>query len=148
MQLLFTKCTGKYDRLEIRRSSTTVETIQCPKQGIIPHDMVHYVVERTLKTRGFLYRVKEGEAANFRMKAEDHSDGVERLVEVIQADQWSGGTSAAADILDLYQTTCKARGCLPLDVDEQAVAAVRSEFASLSERWSEVPIGGTMELNL
>lgn len=48
--------------------------------------MVHYAVEHTLSARGFLGRVRDGEAASFRMVGEPDSDGVERLVEVIQGD--------------------------------------------------------------
>ncbi|MEO7149930.1 MAG: hypothetical protein ABIY40_08380 [Rhodanobacteraceae bacterium] len=41
--------------------------MSCPKQRIIPHDMVHYAVETTLAKRGFLQRVRDGERANLRM---------------------------------------------------------------------------------
>jgi hypothetical protein len=148
MQLVFTKLAGKYDRLEIRRSFGSTETIDCPKQGIIPHDMVHYAVEHVLQERGFLTRVKEGEAAQLTMKAEDRSDGVERLVEVIQGDAWSGGRTAPAEILALYQVTCSARSCTPLGVDSEGIEAIRSEIAMLSARWSSVAVGGSLELVL
>ena len=148
MQLIFTKRAGKYDRLEIRRPAGAAETIDCPKQGILPHDMVHYAVERTLQARGFLTRVKEGEAAELTMLAEDHSDGVERLVEVIQADQWSGAGSGTEDLLALYQVSCSARGCTPLPVGPEAIHAIRAEIASLGERWDAVAVGGTLELVL
>lgn len=48
MQLIFTKGSGKHDKMEVIRDGTPVESIECPKQGIIPHDMVHYAVESTL----------------------------------------------------------------------------------------------------
>ncbi|KQN25107.1 hypothetical protein ASE86_02285 [Sphingomonas sp. Leaf33] len=83
MRLVFARGTGKADRPD--------ETIDCPRQRIIPHDMVHYAVESVLDARGFLGRVASGEAANFTMGPESESDGVERLVEVIQGDGWSGG---------------------------------------------------------
>lgn len=31
--------------MEIARGDGAIERIDCPKQGIIPHDMVHYAVE-------------------------------------------------------------------------------------------------------
>ncbi|HLI19090.1 MAG TPA: hypothetical protein VKV22_12580 [Rhodanobacteraceae bacterium] len=46
--------------------------------------MVHYVVESTLQRRGYLTRVRDGKRADMRMRGEAESDGVERLVEVIQ----------------------------------------------------------------
>ena len=45
MRLTFAKGTGKYDHLQIERGGLPLEMIQCPKQGIIPHDMIHYAVE-------------------------------------------------------------------------------------------------------
>ena len=86
MRLTFTKGSGKHDRLDVFRNGMHAESIDCPKQGIIPHDMVHYAVEGTLQKRGFIGRVLDGESATFRMEAEAESDGVERLVEVFQAE--------------------------------------------------------------
>ena len=59
MKLIFTKGSGKYDRLDVLRENAEPERVECPKQGIIPHDMVHYAVEKTLQTRGFFGRVKD-----------------------------------------------------------------------------------------
>jgi hypothetical protein len=148
MKLVFTKGPGKYDRMEVFREDSEPECVECPKQRIIPHDMVHYAVEHSLQARGFLGRVKSGEAAGFQMKPEAQSDSVERLVEVFQGDEWSGGGSSAAEILDMYRVTCSARECPALPLDEDAVQAVRSEIASLSIRWQSVPVGGTLHLEL
>ncbi|WP_225883427.1 hypothetical protein [Sphingomonas aliaeris] len=54
IKLQFTKRDGKYDALVIERDDGTTESIACPKQGIIPHDMVHYAVESVLHHSGFL----------------------------------------------------------------------------------------------
>jgi hypothetical protein len=148
MKLVFTKGAGKFDRLEAVRPGQPPETIDCPKQRIIPHDMVHYAVEHTLGARGFLKRVAEGEAASFRMQGEDHSDAVERLVEVFQGDEWSGGGSAPSEMIELYRVTCSARGCPMLPVDDAAILAVRAAIARLSEQWQALPVGGSLELSL
>ena len=66
MRLIFTKRDGKYDGLVIERAGAPAETIRCPKQGIIPHDMVHHAVESRLAHGGFLGMVAGGEAAGFR----------------------------------------------------------------------------------
>jgi len=108
--------------------------------------MVHYAVEDTLRLRGFIGRVAEGEAASFRMAAEAESDGVERLVEVMQGDGWSGGTTPAAEMIDLYRVTCEARGCPMLPVDEAGIEAVRERIAELTEAWTAAPVGGVMEV--
>lgn len=148
MKLFFTKGAGKHDRLEITRPGKAPEEIICPKQGIIPHDMVHFAVESVLAARGFLSRVANGESASFTMAPESESDSVERLVEVFQGDAWSGSESPAQQLIDLYQVTCGARRCPALPVREGDIVSIRARIAELSLRWSVVPIGQTLELEL
>ena len=148
MNLLFTKGPGKVDTLDIQRHDGSSERIQCPKQGIIPHDMVHYAVEHTLSARGFLNRVKEGEGAGFRMAPEAHSDSIERLVEALQGDAWSGGTSTEAEVLEIYRVTCAARECPVLPLSEAELALVRLSIQRLTHRWAQVPVHGTLSLPL
>ena len=146
MQLIFTKGSGKHDKMEVIRAGSLAESIDCPKQGIIPHDMVHYVVESMLHKKGFLGRLLNGETASFQMLAESESDGVERLVEVFQADGWSGWNSSPLDMLDLYQVTCKARQCAPLAVDADDIDAVRNKILELTEQWQSISVGKSLTL--
>lgn len=146
MELVFTRGAGKYDRMTVRRHGRPDETIDCPKQGIIPHDMVHYAVESILDARGFLGRVAHGETANFQMASDPVSDGVERLVEVFQGDGWSGGTSSAAEMIDLYRLTCDARGCPMLPIDGATIDAIRGRIGELTIAWAAVPVGGELRL--
>jgi hypothetical protein len=148
MQLIFTKGSGKYDTMEIVHHTGKSEHVQCPKQRIIPHDMVHYAVEHTLRLRGFLGRVKDGEAAGFEMKPESESDSIERVVEVFQGDEWSGGGSGPAEMLDLYAATCQARECPALPLDAAAIQAVRATISELSTRWAALKVGGSLRLDL
>ena len=146
MKIVFTKGAGKFDQMQVVRPGHPPELIECPKQGIIPHDMVHYAVEHTLDVRGFLSRVGEGEAASFEMAADSLSDSVERLVEVVQGDQWSGGDSRAEDLIEMYRVTCDARACPMLAIDAAAISAVRAVIADLSGKWNAVPVGGSLVL--
>lgn len=148
MQLVFTKGPGKYDRMDVVRADGSVERIDCPKQRIIPHDMVHYVVETTLAKHGFVTRVRDGERADMRMRGEGESDGVERLVEVIQGDAWSGGGSEATEMLDLYRVTCEARGCPMLGVTVDDLDAVRARMAELTVQWEALPVGRSLNLSM
>ena len=147
MRITFTQGSGKFDRMLVHRGDAT-EVIDCPKQRIIPHDMVHYAVESTLEKLGFLGRVRDGETANFQMCAESDSDGVERLVEVFQGDAWSGGTSSPTDMLELYQVACRARQCPPLLVTPEDILAIRRLIAELDQRWQALSIGQTVSLEL
>lgn len=148
MELVFTKGAHKHDQLLIRRPGRADDRIECPKQRIIPHDMVHYAVENMLLRRGFLSRVGDGEQATFRMQPEAESDGVERLVEVIQGDAWSGGKSAAADLIELYRVTCGARECPPLAVAEADIDAIRERIADLTVRWEQLAVGQSLTLEM
>jgi hypothetical protein len=145
MQLTFKKGPAKTDHMIVERAGKT-ETIECPKQRIVPHDMVHFCVESVLQKRGFLGRVREGEQASFRMESEAESDGVERLVEVIQGDAWSGGTTPALEMLDLYQVTCVERSCPALAINEADLQAIRARMAELDVQWQALPVGGSMTL--
>jgi hypothetical protein len=146
MQFLFTKGPRKHDRMQVVRDDASVESIDCPKQGIIPHDMVHFAVESTLRRRGFLARVRDGEAATFRMLPEQESDAVERLVEVFQADGWSGWRGDAADLIELYHVTCRARACAPLPLSPSDLEAVRHRLLELTARWETLPVGQSLAL--
>lgn len=148
MDLTFTKGAGKTDTLTIRRPGHADATIDCPKQRIIPHDMVHFAIEETLEARGFLGRVAAGEAADLTMGSEAESDGVERLVEVFQGDGWSGGTTPPAEMIDLYRVTCEARACPMLPIDAATVDGIRARIAELEAQWAAVPVGGTLTLRL
>lgn len=148
LRLRFTKGRQKSDLLEIFAQGREVRRIDCPKQGIIPHDMVHYAVESTVSARGFLGRVRDGECGGYRMDPQQESDAVERLVEVLQGDAWSGGASSPEDILSMYLVTCSARACPPLPLDADTILAVRESIRTLGVTWAAVPVGGSLELAL
>jgi len=148
MQFTWTKRDGKYDLMTVVRDDGSQEAIDCPKQRIIPHDMVHFAVESTLRKRGFMTRVRDGESAGFRMATNAESDGVERLVEVFQGDAWSGGTTAPAEMLDLYQVTCRERACLPLSVSIGDIEAIRACIEELDRQWQQVAVGSHLSLSM
>ena len=108
--------------------------------------MAHYAVEHTLHKRGFVGRFLDGEAASFQMQGDAESDGVERLVEVFQADGWSGWRSAPTDMLDLYRVTRRARQCAPLALGADDVDAVRQRILALTEQWQSLAVGKSLAL--
>lgn len=144
--VVFEKRAGKYDAMIVERDGRTEEA-PCPKQRPIPHDMFHYAVEVTLARRGSLNRFAAGEGAGFRMAPEAGSEAVERLVETMQADSWSGRPDPA-EVIDLFRTTCAARGDAPFELDAAAIVAIRAEIDALAMRWEATPVGGRLELTL
>lgn len=147
MNLTFVKRSGKFDDLTIARADGTSEMIQCPKQGIIPHDMVHYAVESVLAARGFLSLVSEGQSATFGTIGAGEEESIERLVETCQAEMW-GGRVPAADFIATYEHACAARGHEALSVSPSEVAAIRARLDALSQQWADVAINGALTLSL
>lgn len=149
MKLTFTKGAGKFDRLEIVAADGPRPPIDCPKQGIIPHDMVHFAVEAEVVATGFLGLIAAGGDGGYRLGLEDHiAQSVERLVEMFQGEGWSGGPMPDADFIALYATTCEERGDTPLPLAPALLAAIRARIADLSAQWAAVPVGGQMTLEM
>jgi hypothetical protein len=147
MRMTFTKRDGKFDDLMIERPGRPPETIRNPKQGIIPHDMVHYAVESRLAHRGFLGLVADGEAAAFETQGGESEEAVERLVESFQAEMW-GGRVPAAELLATYALACEARGHKAAPVSADDVEAIRATLDALTGEWAAVPVNGTLTVAL
>ena len=146
MQLTFTKRAGKYDDLLIERDGHPPEAIVCPKQGIVPHDMVHYAVESELAHRGFLSHVADGAAPAFGVTGGAIEEAVERLVETFQAELW-GGRVTPADLIATYEHACGARGHVAAPITPDDVAAIRTRLATLGHDWAQVPVNGALTLD-
>ncbi|MCL6728982.1 hypothetical protein [Sphingomonas hankyongi] len=147
MRLTFTKRGGKYDALLIERPDGSSETVDCPKQGIIPHDMVHYGVESILAHRGFLSLVAGGQAPDFGTSGGDAEESVERLVESFQAEMW-GGRVPAEELLATYEHACDARGHSAVPVSVGDVQAIRARLDDLTAQWNAVPMNGSLTFEL
>jgi hypothetical protein len=144
MRLTFTKGAGKSDWLDAHRADgTVVPRIECPKQRIIPHDMVHFAVESVLAARGFLTALADGGDAGFGAVADG---AVERLVETMQAEAWSAPADTA-ELIALYELTCAARGDVPLPLDATTIDEIRAKMAQLAVRWDALPVGSTLGLD-
>jgi hypothetical protein len=143
MRLTFTKRDGKYDDLLIERADRAPKTISCPKQGIIPHDMVHFAVESVLEHSGFLGLVAGGEAAAFTTIGGDAEESIERLVECFQAEMW-GERVSADDLLASYAIACDARGHAAAPVSAADVENIRARLDDLTAKWSAVPINASL----
>ncbi|GAN61456.1 hypothetical protein ACI01nite_22760 [Acetobacter cibinongensis] len=143
MELTFVKCSGKYDGLTIVRHDGTTDSIACPKQRIIPHEMVHYAVESVLSNRGFLSLIREGQSAAFTTGGEDSSEAIERMVETFQAELW-GERASAADLISTYEHACEARGHSIATVSADDVEAIRDRLSELTLQWDSLPQNGAL----
>jgi len=146
VRLTFTKRDGKTDDLTIVRSDGSRERIAAPKQGILPHDMIHYAVECALPVPGFLSMIAAGHPIAFAaMESEPTVEAVERLVETMQAEMWSGRASTT-DLVTLYEQTCAARGHGSVPVTEADIAAIRTGIDALTVQWTALRTNASLTL--
>ena len=147
------------DRITIqRRDGTRADTV-FPKKGPVPHDAVHWFVERELGiSHGFwgmvAYGIHPEDIAEI-AKAAGHASAkragtpsaeivellqAERIVECFEADLWSGG-GRAQDLIGLAATAC-GYSAVPLPaIDVDAVERIQFGIAVFAEEWAAAPQG-------
>jgi len=149
--------TDKYDDLRCVRRDGSSTGCPMPRQGILPHNLVHYVVESTLSWRhAFFGMIAAGTDIGPAME-QAHDPGnaaladqaihVEAIVESLQAQLWSGAFDTAM-FDEGVRTACTGRGrsvpALPADAGRRMFDAV----LALDARWQQVPWHGALELDL
>jgi hypothetical protein len=159
MQLIAEKLgkSEKCDRLRFVRSDGTETQISMPRQGTLPHDLVHYVVESSLPFKhGFLGLVAAGSDAGFVMQAihdpgdptiETEAVQAEAIVEALQTQLWAGYFDLDA-FLDGARSASAARGKPVFDFSVGDLKASLYDCAlALEERWKLVPYHQSMSLS-
>lgn len=153
------------DRLEAQRPFGDTAGFSTPHKGPVPHDVVHLFVERAFALqRGFWGLVAEGlspDEIQALATAGGHASAAragppdpgivqllqsERLVEIFEADLWSGGQGEEADILSLARVACGASHVPAPTPPEGAVARVQADLADFTRTWTALPRGGEVEL--
>lgn len=142
------------DAIAITHADGTVVHTRFPKKGPVPHDAVHWFVEQAFGLPlGFWGLIAAGhhpESLVELAKAAGHAsakragvpdDGIvqllqaERIVECFEADLWSGGRGADADLLALAETACAASHVAMPPVPDGAVAQVRAQLGAFARDW-------------
>lgn len=160
MKLIATK-KSKNDKCDtvrcVRRDGSETSTTM-PRQGVLPHDLIHYVVESALEyEHGFLGLIAKGADIGFAME-QTHDSGnqaladqalhAEAIVESLQAQIWSG-TFDLAMFHAGVEAACSMRSIPAPDLgqtdpEEELYGAIMQ----LSQRWQSVPFHGSMELEM
>jgi hypothetical protein len=149
--------TDKLDQLRCIRSDGSVTSTSMPRQGILPHDLVHYVVESTLGWRhGFLAMIAAGADIAWTMERTHDRENVdvadqaihaEAVVESLQAQLWSAAFDEDA-FLDGVRRACEARGRSVPALAPGSGQAMFGQALDLDARWRAVPFFGTLELDM
>jgi hypothetical protein len=157
MQIQFAKQSGKYDRMTCFRADGTTTSCPMPKQGILPHDFVHYVVEETLDLRqgfwgilaigvGFPNSEPPWDAADFNLPDLTQALQAESLVECFQAEMWND-FQKSENFAEILQVTCQARNVpAPDSVSPERLEQVRSRLQDFFQQWQSLAIGETLEV--
>ena len=148
---------AKADRLQYIRDDGSACENPMPRQGILPHDLVHFIVESRLQLRnGFLALVAGGADPDFATQmahdagnqyARSEAIQAEAIVEALQTQLWNGSFDAEAFAYGV-QSASAARGIepavLPLERVESLLYASAME---LDRQWLQVPAHGSIELS-
>lgn len=146
----------RYDVLRmVRNNGSCTETLM-PRQAVLPHDLLHYVVESALPLRhGFLSQLALGhEAEQLKRAVRDPATGTvapeavqtEAIVEQLQR-QLSAGRFDLASFLDSAAQACAVRAQPPFDFSPYDVQSCLYERAlALHRQWSTAPYFSTLSL--
>ena len=156
------------DAIRIIRADGSMAATHFPKKGPVPHDAVHYFVERGLGLDdAFWGKIAAGahpEELAALAKAAGHASAsragdpdasivellqAERLVECFEAELWSmaGGEADDAGLIAMAETACAAsRVPLPA-LPSTKIAAIRGPLGAFAADWSAAPQGHTVVLD-
>jgi hypothetical protein len=158
MQLLARKLgkADKHDLLVCTRRDGSVTQVHMPRQGVLPHDLVHCVVESALPFRhGFLSQVADGASIAFDAGVsyvagpERHvveGGQVESIVEALQSQLWAGTFDRSA-FLEGVRLACASRKLPEPDLpptDFEALLFGRA--VHLNAQWMQLAPQQTMTL--
>lgn len=157
MLVRFTKNapSAKADTLTCIRADGTSTTGLMPKQGVLPHDAIHYVVENTLGWReAFFGQIEAGDdfaAVTTRFHGQKTAAvkhprvrQSEALVECLQAEQW-GGASKPAAFTEKLTTACHAHRVAALVLTATDLDRVRVALREFGAAWRPLATGKSLE---
>ena len=159
MKLIATKSapSDKYDQLCFIRADGSSSQCSMPRQGILPHDLIHYVVESALPFQfGFLSLVAQGADPSFVMESVHDKNNrqvsieavqVEAIVEALQTQLWAGQFDAEMFIY-AADMACSARHTEPYSFDTYDPEVLLYQAAlALAHKWMNLAFSGNLELS-
>jgi hypothetical protein len=136
-------------------SNGATRTGPMARQGILAHEVFHFVVEKTLGWHDSLFgQVVQGAAidaveAKLRDPNIDRLKNVqalqsESLIECLEAEQSRGAVDPATFAYNLI-VACRRRGVPPPDVTAEEMAAVRTALREFGAAWRPLAPGAVLE---
>ena len=157
MHVRFTKGSpaANADTLTCVRPDGSTTSAEMPRQGILPHEAFHFVIETTLGWHdAFFGQVAHGAALkDATAKLHGHHKvwtkmtqalQCESLIECLQAEQWSGPANPP-EFAEKLVTTCRRRGVVPPDITPEELDTVRVALREFGAAWRPLAPGTTLE---
>lgn len=146
---------AKLDTLTCVRADGTTTSGDMPRQGILPHDAFHFVVETTLDWRDAFFGQVAGGVSLDHLASKLHGIKIdwskhvqalqaESLVECLQAEQW-GGAADWETFQDTLAVTCKRRHVPPPKVNSADLAEVKAALRAFGAEWRALNPGQSLE---
>ena len=139
---------GKYDRLKVVRDDGSETFCDMPRQGVLPHDLVHAVVESRLQLQdGFLGLVSKGADIAFAEKNfRDYIDPVrhfevaqaESVVEGLQTQLWAGEFDLDAFLAGVSGACAMRQVAVPV-MSESDGYLMFMQSVKLNTQWQQIP---------
>ncbi|MGZ3727208.1 MAG: hypothetical protein ACXWQQ_15515 [Pseudobdellovibrio sp.] len=136
----FTKLNGKYDRVEFIDEGRVISEISNPKQGTLPHDLVHAIIESSLKVSGFINLMFCGRRAEMGEAADGEAWLAEAMVESVQGMLWSGSLQAD-QFNDWVQNICEQRKVQYFAISDEQFFKLKLVIEDISKKWKNLNIG-------
>jgi hypothetical protein len=158
MLVRFTKGppSARSDTLICIRSDGTLTEAEMGRQGILPHEAFHWVIENALGARdAFFGRIAGGEDiaiitkrfhASMRKTPPEDISGrqIEAVIACLQADQWGGASDPAAFIKALTQAS-RDRRVQPRAINAKKLAELRAALRDFGAAWRPLAAGKSIE---
>ena len=164
MEIAITKGRNADFIVILRGDGTRVET-NFPHKGPVPHDAVHFFVERGLSLRqafwGMIAAGAHPEDLLEIAKAAGHASTkravvpdpdiveliqAERLVECFEAELWSGGSDDAG-LIAMAEAGCEASHVALPAMTPSALGGAREALRSFAAEWIAAPVGHVAQLD-
>jgi hypothetical protein len=143
------------DALKCVRVDGSTSSATMRRQGVLPHAMIHFVVESVLEWNDAFFGTIARGASIESLEARLHGQGAtwskmtqtlqsESLVECLQAELWSGPADPA-EFAEKLVTACRRRGVPPPDITADEIDRVRVALREFGAAWRPLAPGSSLE---
>jgi hypothetical protein len=157
MEIIFTKGSAKYGHLKCVREDGSLTETQMPEQGVAPHDMIHYVVEKYFEIKGAFYgQLKAGADISFKLEHNEISKKIadktdvwqtESMVESLQSLLWSGTKPDFDSFQYMTEQACLSRNIPIPNIAHEQFETMTNALLVLNEQWKLLEKGQKISVN-